>query len=331
VFKYSNVVISNGATLSFLNHPTHAPVVWLVSNNVAINGTLSLNGQPWNLDAINLPEPGPGGFRGGGGFSNPNYGPGFGPGGNGGGGIYTSGQAINGLVRTYGNTQILPLIGGSGGAGGNFYGAQNGAAGGGAILIAAVSNITVNGYCAADGGSGGNSGGKSGSGGAIRLVANQIVGSGQIEAGGSDYGRIRLEYLVSASGSLVINNPPAVALQITNPPVIFPTANAPAVSVIGIVQSGVTNAVPLEPTAAMNSSGNDDLVLVTTNRVTVQLRTLNFPTNGTVTVFINPRYASQTYQNATLVGGNTNSALWQVTNVNLMYPAHTVIQARAAY
>src|SRR4029077_18821628 len=46
VFKYSSVNIANGATVTFSNHPTHAPVVWLVSSNVTIDGTLSLDGQP---------------------------------------------------------------------------------------------------------------------------------------------------------------------------------------------------------------------------------------------------------------------------------------------
>ena len=82
VFKYSSVVISNGATLTFSNHPTHAPVVWLVANDVTINGALSLDGQNSTVDAVNLPEPGPGGFRGGAEFVGGNgRGSGFGPGG----------------------------------------------------------------------------------------------------------------------------------------------------------------------------------------------------------------------------------------------------------
>src|SRR6266404_1494944 len=40
VFKYSSVVISNGATVTFLNNATHAPVVCLVNGDVVINGTL---------------------------------------------------------------------------------------------------------------------------------------------------------------------------------------------------------------------------------------------------------------------------------------------------
>src|ERR1041385_6516884 len=63
VFKYSSVVISNGATLGFSNHPTHAPVVWLVSGDVTINGSISLDGQPGSSSLTSTAEPGPGGFR----------------------------------------------------------------------------------------------------------------------------------------------------------------------------------------------------------------------------------------------------------------------------
>jgi hypothetical protein len=84
--------------------------------------------------------------------------------------------------------------------------------------------------------------------------------------------------------------------------------------------------------ATMNANPNsDDFTLVTTNVVTIRLQTLNFPTNGTVTVFIKPRNAAQTTSNAILISGNAISALWQVPNVTLFNPAHTVIQARAAY
>ena len=45
VFKYTSVNIASNTTLIFSNHYSHAPVVWLVSGNVTINGTLSLDGQ----------------------------------------------------------------------------------------------------------------------------------------------------------------------------------------------------------------------------------------------------------------------------------------------
>src|SRR6266481_1337776 len=60
VFKYTSVTISNGATLTFANHATHAPIVWLVSSNVTINGVLSLDGQNDTGDPVHLVEPGPG-------------------------------------------------------------------------------------------------------------------------------------------------------------------------------------------------------------------------------------------------------------------------------
>jgi hypothetical protein len=78
----------------------------------------------------------------------------------------------------------------------------------------------------------------------------------------------------------------------------------------------------------------DDVTLVTTNDVTIRLRTQNFPTNGTVSVYIKPRNSlPQTVLTAIWDSGTTNSALWHV-NTTLLYPgyaAHTVIQARASF
>jgi hypothetical protein len=300
--------------VAFINHLTHAPVVWLVNGNVNINGTLNLDGQAGNADQNNLTEPGPGGFRGGGG---PQFGsgPGFGPGGGNGPGTY---------LGVYGNPQIIPLIGGSGGNGGGV----NGGGGGGAILIAATGTITVNGYCHADGGYNATIG----SGGAIRLVANQISGNGKIEAlGGAGNvgvyaGRIRLE-ANSVTGSLNIN-PYTQGVTPATPPTIFPATNAPTVTILNV---GIAS-VSADPKAIMSSGVNaDDVTLVTTNAVTIQLQTQNFPTNGTVTVYIKPRNSAQPPPlTAIFDNGTTNSAYWHV-NTTLLYPAHTVIQARAAF
>ena len=43
VFKYSSVTIQGGATVTFKNHASRAPVVWLVQGDVTINGTVSLD------------------------------------------------------------------------------------------------------------------------------------------------------------------------------------------------------------------------------------------------------------------------------------------------
>ena len=63
VFKYSSVIVDGVYTVTFKNHPSHAPVVWLVSGDVTLAGEVNLDGQPW-VYAPALAEPGPGGFRG---------------------------------------------------------------------------------------------------------------------------------------------------------------------------------------------------------------------------------------------------------------------------
>lgn len=323
VFKYSSVNIAPGAVLTFLNHPTHAPVVWLVNSNVTINGELNLDGQNGQSGQGTLlaAEPGPGGFRGGA-YDSPlgGWGSGFGPGGGNGNGV--SGAYFN---YPYGTTNIVPLIGGSGSAGISY--GYSGGGGGGAILIAAAGSIAVNGYCHADGGNAPFSLG--GSGGAIRLIANQLYGSGTLEAvsrGNGGPGRIRLEANAFASTNTLIVNPIAAIPPPANPPVIFPSTNAPTVAVISV--AGL--AAPADPKAVISqSTGAADLAIAATNAVTIQLQTQNFPTNGTVNVYIKPLYTQQTILPAAYVSGDINQAIWQVSTV-LPYPnANVVIQAHA--
>lgn len=325
VFKYSSVVISNGATLYFKNNATHAPVVWLVKEDVTINGAVSLDGQNNTSNGRDLPEPGPGGFRGGGEkISNYGYGSGYGPGG------YYNDAGSYFDHHPYGNPQIVPLIGGSGGGSANpyTYGSYNGGAGGGAILIAAGSIITVNGTIHANGGAGNwFSAGLSwrsynGSGGAIRLVADQILGSGGIYAySGSYLGRIRLE-ANSASATLSVD--PQVVSVSPYPLTIWPSTNAPSVRVVSVGNLPA----PTDPHAEM-SSGGDDIIFAETNNVTVFLETRNFPTNGAVWVYFKPRNAAQGIVAASYVSGDTNRATWKVADCFFSPNNHWVIQARA--
>lgn len=153
VFKYSTIDIPAGVTVTFKNHPSGAPVVWLATGNVTISGSVNLNGQRGHtsVEPFSHAEPGPGGFAGGvGGIGQFHTSGGFGPGGGppnnttfgpGGSGSYatigTGGINVSG-GSTYGNIFITPLIGGSGGAGGYPAGGGlgGGGAGGGAILVA---------------------------------------------------------------------------------------------------------------------------------------------------------------------------------------------------
>ena len=326
VFKYSSITIASNATVVFANHPTHAPVVWLVTNNATINGTVSLDGQSYNAVTPNVAEPGPGGFRGGSKYQTGfNFGGGFGPGG------YFQDNGSYSTYHAYGNPQIVPLIGGSGGSGGYDIGNPlNGGAGGGALLIAVSGTITVNGYCHANGGVGIYYGpiAYNGSGGAIRMIANQILGSGRIEASGGALnsgpaipypGRIRLE-ANTTSDTLTLN--PSTSAVLPSPLVIFPGPSAPTVQVVSV--SSI--AAPADPKASISGSG-DDITIARTNAVAIQLQTANFPTNGTVNVYLKPLTGSQSILPASFVSGTSNSATWQLTTV--LPINHTVIQARA--
>lgn len=323
VFKYSNVSIRSNATVTFKNHPSRAPVVWLVSSNVVIEaGSLvDLSGQSsggtlW----ATLAEPGPGGFRGGAeyvGFG-AGSGPGFGPGGGAAGGYNSSGgyweiyggksaghsqnssfwQLFEGV---YGNPSLLPLVGGSGGGGmwdSNRQG--GGGAGGGAILIAAQGTNAIAGRVHAIGGQGTARGGDrdgrgNGSGGSIRVVSDVLMGGGVLDTRGGEYwnsgspGRIRLER-VSTDGVMTFNpqTPSVVPLQAGAVAQVWMPTNGPSVRIVSI--GGV--AAPADPRASFGGAGAD-VSLPQTATVPVVLETTNVEDASKVKVRIMPRANAQ--------------------------------------
>ncbi|MBN1932551.1 MAG: hypothetical protein JW786_13190 [Desulfobacterales bacterium] len=311
VFKYSSVTVDEGAMLSFSNHPSRAPVVWLVSGDVTINGTVSLNGQSYQSAPANS-EPGPGGFRGGSGTYTIDVtgGAGFGPGGGGrqyGGSYGTEGD---GGPSRYGNQSLIPLVGGSGGGGNATYSAGGGA-GGGAILIACQNTLAVNGLLRSNGGSGASNlihGG--GSGGGIRLIADTLTGSGTLNAlagGGSrsgGLGRIRIERVTNDNTLVVIPDPSLVNLATETTAVLWPPADAPSVKIVSI---GSENS-PDDPRASFGTFGAD-IVLpepeVSTTQVVIE--TTNVEEASIVEVRVTPRFnASYTTVNATVDTISTN-------------------------
>jgi hypothetical protein len=200
IYHFTSITIPANVTVRLLaDRCGTLPVHWLATGDVLIAGVLDLSAT--DSESVlegSLPLssiPGPGGFPGGLGQTPSSVAqPGFGPGAGTstselGGSHATQGYGFSGIVRTYGNSYLLPLVGGSGGHGGTFYGdgvnsrVQGGAAGGGAILIASETTITVYGSIMARGGNAGFlavAGG--GSGGAIRLIAPVIAGQGVIDA-----------------------------------------------------------------------------------------------------------------------------------------------------
>ena len=313
VFNYTTIDIAAGRTITFINHPSGAPVVWLASGDATISGTVRLDGsygisgsQP-SLYSV----PGPGGFAGGRHYIDHVLSPatgGFGPGGapkstgsGAGGGYGTAGGVAGGVAGgTYGNATILPLIGGSGGGGSNVV-LDGGGAGGGAILIASSGNITLNtgGKISALGGSEAAGGG--GSGGGIRLVANGVGGSGLLRAtggttssggGAGGYGRIRVEGTLV---TLVDPGSPAWTVSYTPGPV-FPDSNAPTLAVSRIV--GLV--APTDPRAGIETT---DLAIADTSTVTVEIAATNIPVGTVVSVVVVPENGSgQTVSSMPLAG-----------------------------
>ena len=288
VFKYSSVTVASGKTLTFTNHPSHAPVVWLVSGNATISGTVSLNGTT-GVAAPSLAEPGPGGFRGGMGiyglsvFGSAGFGVGGGgiPGNDGYGGSYGSAGGLGPVA--YGNPSLIPLIGGSGGSGTNNNSGNQpsgGGAGGGAILIACGNTLTIGGQVGANGGAGASPYYRagSGSGGGVRLVADTLAGTGIVNAvGGSapsgyagGLGRIRIERVNNSSSASVLPDPSIVPLSPGDTALLWPPSGAPDVRIVSI---GGQNIGP-DPLASFGTFGADaalpqtastQLVIETTN------------------------------------------------------------------
>lgn len=311
VFKYSSVNVAAGATVTFKNNASRAPVVWLVSGNVTISGTVSLDGQNHAPEPL-LAEPGPGGFRGGAKYyvSSVTGGAGFGVGGGarveavglqldtiGAGGSY--GVAGGNGRPPYGNPSLVPLVGGSGGgSASNFVygGIYGGGGGGGAICMACQQSIQISGSIRANGGFGAPSGlangGKSGSGsgGGIRIVSDILSGNGSILANGGSSGigggagRVRIERVINSATIVPTPDPSVVDLAPSATALLWPPTSAPEVKVLSV---GDTNA-PADPKAGFGTFGAD-VALPSASTTTVIIETTNVEAASTVKVRATPR------------------------------------------
>jgi hypothetical protein len=369
--NYTTVTIPTGVTVTFKKNSANTPVYILATGDVTIDGTISVNGS--DASGIYPGKGGPGGFDGGlGGTVGVDGGKGLGPGaggagtvttqtgdgsGSGGGGGYgspgedgsTSNYSTGGSGgSTYGNSRIMPMIGGSGGGGGAGYLSSNsggaGGGGGGAILIASSTTITVNGSITANGGAGamvcepgkyaGCGGG--GSGGAIKLMADTITGDGTITAnggaggknvdgnGGGDGGdgRIRLE-ANTVTGTLSSPSSTTPIYTYSHPGTVFPT-NEPTLTITSV--GGV--AVPANPSG---SYGSPDVTLpsTTTNPVTVEVSATNIPVGTMVTVESVPEYGGSSTASGALSG--TDSSSTASVSINLSTQYQNILTATATF
>ena len=322
VYKFSSVNIPSGVTVRFANHPSGAPVVWLVSGDVVINGTVNLNGAiASGSNLIFYPQGGPGGFAGSKGAAprSAGFGPGGGQlntGGNNGGsggygtaGLSTSGGSNGGAV--YGTHEIIPLIGGSGG-GGNINQLTGGGGGGGAILIASQGQIIVNGTIVANGGDGT---GHAGSGGAIRLVSDTLSGTGLLNAIGGffngpagGFGRIRTETNFDA---LLTNGIPARSrAEVGTTARLWPQPGEPMVRVLELGEEPV----PADPRSLI-TFGDTDVEFQSVVPAVIRIEAENVPLQASVNVRVVP--VSQAEQSftvpASFVSGSFESSIWEAT------------------
>jgi len=294
VFKYSSVTVDAGVTLSFTNHPSRAPVVWLVNGDVTIEGTVSVDGQS-GVNAPALTEGGPGGSRGGVGYFSSGVidGGGYGPG----GGVR---RAIGGSYGTgplpYGNPSMIPLIGGSGGSGPDRAYAVGGGGGGGALLLACTQTVTLNGSITANGGTGPayyyseRTGG--GSGGGIRVVSSALAGAGNVHAlagaggklGAAGLGRIRLERVTNTGTIAPTPDPSVVPLTDGDTALLWPPPEAPTVKILTIGGE----AAPADPRAAFGTEGAD-VALPEVSTIQVLIETVGVEQASQVQVRLTPR------------------------------------------
>ena len=281
IWNFTTITVPSDVTVTFIKNANNTPVRWLASGNVTINGTLELNGE---RGRSGVPSPGnealggPGGFAGGlGGFDSNSTGgifegsAGQGPG----GGTAGETQSQRGnhatYAGTYGNDFIQPLLGGSGGGGGASSPGRdggNGGGGGGAILVSSSKDITINGIIRANGGAdwGNASSGGYGSGGAIRLIGDRILGDGELQATGNNGdGRIRLEaFFPSFSGT--VNPRPARS---------GPVATQAFDNLSSLRVTSVAGENVLQPPSG--SSVNPDVIFSAAGEVTVVVSSTGIP------------------------------------------------------
>lgn len=198
VIHATTITVAAAAQLRFICNARNTPIYLLASGNVTIGGTVFASAPPPTTVSVDTSPGGCGGFAGGtprivGTPAGDGYGPGGGragdgtvtvPAGSGGFGSAVAGSTAHGAA--YGSNLLVPLVGGSGGGGAT----TQGGGGGGALVIASntVISLTNSGRVYACGGSyaGPVTGyGHAGSGGAIRLIAPRVDGSGRLDASGS--------------------------------------------------------------------------------------------------------------------------------------------------
>jgi hypothetical protein len=323
VLNYTTVTIPAGKVLKFKRNLRNTPVYLLAAGQVTIGGRIDVSGNGINIGAYcgagypTIRAPGPGGFFGG----QPAQ-PGFGPG----GGVSNADPG-----RWVGSLTLVPIVGGSGGAGAS-DGAFGGA-GGGALTIASSSSITVSQGAAiiADGGADFSCYGffsyttNAGAGGAIRIVSNAVTVAGVLNACnvfGARCGVIRLEAPSSSLSFTGSANPPVGLFPINSS--VVPGAS-PSLNFVSIGGFAV-------PSYGGQRFDTYDMLLPNqlTDPISVVVHASNIPVGTQVTVgFVNGSPNATTTPGT--LGGTFESSTATATISNLNRTAVTYLLATATF
>ncbi len=292
----TTITIGSSASLSFVRNFANTPVYLLATGATSISGTISVDGFDTTTQTPGLG--GPGGFDGGRGGAAGINGWGAGPGGGTSGvqrdanptteelrGVFSQARGINSAV--YGNSLLVPLIGGSGGGGASASAGYGGGGGGGAILIASDVSISVigNGTLFARGGRDNVGVGGEASGGAIRLLAPEVSFAGNHgihafnRATGALPGRIRIDglNLTGIMGKLGNVSP---AASIGRNMVAFP-ANFPKLEIVSAAGQTINPAATTTVTVPPSGPAAQNVVVRATNfGGTAQLTVVVTPESG---------------------------------------------------
>lgn len=354
IFHCTTINVAADATLSFTRNALNTPVYLLAKGDVVIDGKIDVSGAaPFTPYAGGIG--GPGGFDGGAaGLSQPDAtipgGDGQGPGaGKHADGNYSTGagagsygtlsqQAPNWanmhVGPIYGTAPLIPIIGGSGGGGVDGDRDGGGGGGGGALLIGSGTKITLNpsGILVSHGGAGSvnpfRTYENAGSGGAIRLVAPRVYGTGtvDVQTPGLSFapgaGRIRIDSIfkyepTDLSLNLDLKYIPVTVASVGSTMIVFPP-NAPRLDITQAAGNSIAEGTP--------SAVRIQLPFGTDPNQNVTVQAKNFKAKVPIRVVLTPPSGDAINYDAEVDNTTANPA---TATVNVKFPINQLVQVSA--
>ena len=310
IFNFTTVTITGGS-LRFRRNALNTPVFILATGDISVtNANIFVDGSVGTSNPPAGGAGGPGGFDGGDpGVQSIPPGAGHGPGGGAGGdsgaagtAAASAGAAAHALTASnvstsdgavYGSPLLVPMIGGSGGGGGNGSGTSpglGGSGGGGAILLASNTRIeNANGNIFARGANNGFPQTGMGSGGAIRLVAPRVAGTGSLDVsggGGSSgtsgdqggAGRIRID-TIDRTG-IRFGFSPLSSFSVGSFMAVFPPV-VPKLALINVAGQAIAGGAPVDVLLPFGTNPNQTVTVRATDFTgTVPIEIVLVPTSG---------------------------------------------------